>query len=116
MIFFVAMTFMVGLMNFVVPLQIGARDVAFPYLNNLSLWLTVAGAMLINVSLAVGAPMRNDENSINPETGKIQKLSMFSQGNATSRAPICSGKTRLPKPPVKSGMMTSQIIALPWTL
>ncbi|HMA50490.1 MAG TPA: cbb3-type cytochrome c oxidase subunit I, partial [Magnetospirillaceae bacterium] len=54
MIFFMAMPFIVGLMNLVVPLQIGARDVAFPYLNNLSLWLTVAGAMLINVSLAVG--------------------------------------------------------------
>jgi cytochrome o ubiquinol oxidase subunit 1 len=54
MIFFMAMPFIVGLMNLVVPLQIGARDVAFPYLNNLSLWLTVAGAMLINISLAVG--------------------------------------------------------------
>ena len=65
---------------------------------------------------AVGAPMRNDENSIKPATGKIQKLSMFSQGNATSRAPICSGKTRLPKPPVSSGMTTSHTIALPCTL
>jgi len=54
MIFFMAMPFIVGLMNLVVPLQIGARDVAFPYLNNLSLWLTAAGAILINVSLAVG--------------------------------------------------------------
>lgn len=54
MIFFVAMPFIVGLMNFAVPLQIGARDVAFPYLNNLSFWLTVAGALLINVSLGVG--------------------------------------------------------------
>ncbi|MEA1674861.1 cytochrome o ubiquinol oxidase subunit I [Nitrospirillum sp. BR 11163] len=54
MIFFMAMPFMVGLMNVVVPLQIGARDVAFPYLNNLSFWLTAAGALLINISLAVG--------------------------------------------------------------
>jgi len=54
MIFFMAMPFIVGLMNVVVPLQIGARDVAFPYLNNLSLWLTAAGAVLINVSLGVG--------------------------------------------------------------
>ena len=54
MIFMVAMTFMVGLMNFVVPLQIGARDVAFPVLNSLSFWLTAAGALLINVSLVVG--------------------------------------------------------------
>ena len=54
MIFFVAMPFIVGLMNFAVPLQIGARDVAFPYLNSLSFWLTVAGAILINISLGVG--------------------------------------------------------------
>ena len=48
MIFFMAMPFMVGLMNLVVPLQIGARDVAFPFVNSLSFWLTFAGAMLIN--------------------------------------------------------------------
>ncbi|MDM7849723.1 cytochrome o ubiquinol oxidase subunit I [Pseudochrobactrum kiredjianiae] len=54
MIFFVAMPFIVGLMNFAVPLQIGARDVAFPYLNSLSFWLTVAGAILVNISLGVG--------------------------------------------------------------
>ena len=54
MIFFVGMAFMVGLMNFVVPLQIGARDVAFPVLNSVSFWLTAAGALLINVSLVVG--------------------------------------------------------------
>ena len=54
MIFFMAMPFMVGLMNIVVPLQIGARDVAFPFLNSLSFWLTAAGAILVNLSLAVG--------------------------------------------------------------
>ena len=54
MIFFVAMPFVVGLMNIAVPLQIGARDVAFPFLNNLSFWLTVIGVVLINVSLGVG--------------------------------------------------------------
>jgi cytochrome o ubiquinol oxidase subunit 1 len=54
MIFFVAMPFMFGLLNMAVPLQIGARDVAFPYLNSLSLWLTVVGAMLVNISLVVG--------------------------------------------------------------
>jgi cytochrome o ubiquinol oxidase subunit 1 len=54
MIFFMAMPFIVGLMNFVVPLQIGARDVAFPYMNSLSLWLTASGALLVNLSLAVG--------------------------------------------------------------
>ncbi len=54
MIFFMAMPFVVGLMNVVMPLQIGARDVAFPYLNSLSFWLTAAGAILVNVSLVVG--------------------------------------------------------------
>jgi cytochrome o ubiquinol oxidase subunit 1 len=54
MIFFVGMTFMVGLMNFVVPLQIGARDVAFPVLNSVSFWLTAAGVLLLNISLVIG--------------------------------------------------------------
>ncbi|KQQ17995.1 cytochrome o ubiquinol oxidase subunit I [Methylobacterium sp. Leaf123] len=54
MIFFVAMPFVTGLMNFVVPLQIGARDVAFPFLNNLSFWMTVSGAATIMISLFVG--------------------------------------------------------------
>ena len=54
MIVFMAMPFLVGLMNIVVPQQIGARDVAFPYLNSLSFWLTVSGAMLVMVSLGVG--------------------------------------------------------------
>jgi cytochrome o ubiquinol oxidase subunit 1 len=54
MIFFVAMPFVVGLMNFVVPLQLGVRDVAFPVLNAVSFWLTAAGALLVNVSLVVG--------------------------------------------------------------
>ncbi|MGR6330211.1 cytochrome o ubiquinol oxidase subunit I [Sphingomonas sp. XXL09] len=54
MIFFVAMPFMVGLMNFVVPLQLGVRDVAFPTLNSVSFWLTAAGALLVNLSLVIG--------------------------------------------------------------
>jgi cytochrome o ubiquinol oxidase subunit 1 len=54
MIFFVAMTFMVGLMNFVVPLQLGIRDVAFPTLNSVSLWLTASGVLLTNISLVIG--------------------------------------------------------------
>jgi cytochrome o ubiquinol oxidase subunit 1 len=54
MIFFVAMPFVTGLMNYVVPLQIGARDVAFPFLNNFSFWMTVFGAVLVMVSLFVG--------------------------------------------------------------
>ncbi|MGO4669348.1 cytochrome o ubiquinol oxidase subunit I [Bosea sp. 2RAB26] len=54
MIFFVAMPFVTGLMNFVVPLQIGARDVAFPFLNNFSFWMTVGGAVLVMASLFIG--------------------------------------------------------------
>jgi cytochrome o ubiquinol oxidase subunit 1 len=54
MIFFVGMTFVVGLMNFVLPLQLGVRDVAFPVLNSVSFWLTAAGVLLVNVSLGVG--------------------------------------------------------------
>ena len=54
MIFFVAMPLVIGLMNIVVPLQIGARDVAFPFLNTLSFWFTAAAVVLINVSLGVG--------------------------------------------------------------
>jgi cytochrome o ubiquinol oxidase subunit I len=54
MIFFVAMPFVTGLMNYVVPLQIGARDVAFPFLNNFSFWMTAYGAVLVMISLFVG--------------------------------------------------------------
>ncbi|AHB47905.1 cytochrome O ubiquinol oxidase [Hyphomicrobium nitrativorans NL23] len=54
MIFFVAMPLVTGLMNYIVPLQIGARDVSFPFLNNLSFWMTAGGAVLMMMSLFVG--------------------------------------------------------------
>jgi cytochrome o ubiquinol oxidase subunit I len=54
MIFFVAMPLVIGLMNFVVPLQLGVRDVAFPVLNSVSFWLTATGALLVNLSLVIG--------------------------------------------------------------
>jgi cytochrome o ubiquinol oxidase subunit 1 len=54
MIFFMAMALMVGLFNLIVPLQIGARDVAFPFLNSLSFWMTAISAILINLSLVIG--------------------------------------------------------------
>ncbi|PZQ96713.1 MAG: cytochrome o ubiquinol oxidase subunit I [Cereibacter sphaeroides] len=54
MIFFVAMPMVTGLMNFVMPLQIGARDVAFPFLNNFSFWMTVGGVVIVMTSLFVG--------------------------------------------------------------
>ena len=55
MIFFVAMTFTIGLMNFVLPLQLGVRDVAFPTLNSVGFWLTASGVLLVNMSLVIGA-------------------------------------------------------------
>jgi cytochrome o ubiquinol oxidase subunit 1 len=54
MIFFMGMPFLFGIMNYVVPLQLGARDVAFPLLNAISLWLTAAGAALVMASLVIG--------------------------------------------------------------
>ena len=77
MIFFVAIPLVVGIVNYVMPLQIGARDVAFPFLNNFSFWLTVSGALLVMVSLFVGefsragwlnyVPVANLQNS--PDVG-----------------------------------------------
>ena len=77
MIFFVAIPLISGIINLVMPLQIGARDVAFPFLNSLSLWLTVAGALLVMASLFIGefstagwlnyVPVANLQNS--PGTG-----------------------------------------------
>ena len=54
MIFFMAMPMIIGFMNFVVPLQLGVRDVAFPTLNNVSFWLSASGALLVNLSLFIG--------------------------------------------------------------
>jgi cytochrome o ubiquinol oxidase subunit 1 len=54
MIFFVAMGLIFGLFNLIVPLQIGSRDVAFPFLNSVSFWLFAAGFGLINISLMIG--------------------------------------------------------------
>ncbi|WP_323690155.1 cytochrome o ubiquinol oxidase subunit I [Rhizobium sp. AN95] len=54
MIFFMAMPMITGLMNFVVPLQIGARDVSFPFLNNFSFWMTTTGAVITMISLFIG--------------------------------------------------------------
>jgi len=54
MIFFVAMGFMSAIINLILPLQIGARDVAFPFLNSLSFWLFTAGAILVHLPLIIG--------------------------------------------------------------
>ena len=70
MIFFMAMPFMVGLMNIVVPLQIGARDVAYPFLNSLSFWLFVVGVALMNISLGVGEFAQTGWLAYPPLSGK----------------------------------------------
>ena len=70
MIIFVAMPFFIGLMNYVVPLQIGARDVAYPFLNSVSFWLTVASALLMMVSLGIGDFSQAGWTGYPPLTGK----------------------------------------------
>ncbi|MFC5547002.1 cytochrome o ubiquinol oxidase subunit I [Massilia aerilata] len=69
MIFFVAMPLVTGLMNYVVPLQIGARDVAFPFLNNFSFWMTTMGALLVMASLFVGEFARTGWLAFPPLSG-----------------------------------------------
>ncbi|HTJ59165.1 MAG TPA: cytochrome o ubiquinol oxidase subunit I [Devosiaceae bacterium] len=70
MIFFAAMPFVTGLMNFAVPMQIGARDVSFPFLNNMSFWMTVAGAVLVMMSLFIGEFARTGWLAYPPLSGK----------------------------------------------
>src|SRR5881394_595022 len=71
MIFFVAMPLVTGFMNYVVPLQIGARDVAFPFLNNFSFWMTAGGAVLVMMSLFVGEFARTGWLAYPPLSGII---------------------------------------------
>ncbi|ASK33024.1 cytochrome o ubiquinol oxidase subunit I (plasmid) [Alcanivorax sp. N3-2A] len=72
MIFFVAMPLVTGLMNYVVPLQIGARDVAFPFLNNFSFWMTTSGAVLVMTSLFVGEFAKTGWLAYPPLSGILQ--------------------------------------------
>jgi cytochrome o ubiquinol oxidase subunit I len=72
MIFFVAMPLVTGFMNYVVPLQIGARDVAFPFLNNFSFWMTTSGAVLMMLSLFVGEFARTGWLAYPPLSGILQ--------------------------------------------
>jgi cytochrome o ubiquinol oxidase subunit 1 len=69
MIFFMAMPFLTGLINFAMPLQIGARDVRFPMLNAISLWLTAAGAALVMASLMLGKFSTGGWSGYPPFTG-----------------------------------------------
>ncbi len=71
MIFFVAMPLITGFMNYVVPLQIGARDVAFPFLNNFSFWMTTGGAVLCMASLFIGEFARTGWLAYPPLSGLL---------------------------------------------
>jgi len=72
MIFFVAMPLVTGFMNYIVPLQIGARDVAFPFLNNFSFWMTTFGALLVMASLFVGEFAKTGWLAYPPLSGILQ--------------------------------------------
>ena len=89
MIFFVAMPLVIGLMNFVVPLQLGVRDVAFPVLNSVSFWLTASGALLVNVSLVIGNFARTGWMGYPPLSGlpsPPMSASTTTSGHCRSRA------------------------------
>ncbi|WP_170785778.1 cbb3-type cytochrome c oxidase subunit I [Ruegeria lacuscaerulensis] len=69
MVFFVAVPFVFGVANFLIPLMIGARDVAFPVMNQISLGLTVSAGMMLMVSLVVGAFSTGGWTAYPPYTG-----------------------------------------------
>ena len=71
MIFFVAMPLIAGFINYVMPLQIGARDVAFPVMNQISFYLTVAGGMMLMISLVIGEFSDGGWTGYPPFTGKV---------------------------------------------
>lgn len=72
MIFFVAMPLVTGIMNYLIPLQIGTRDVAFPFLNNFSFWMTTGGAALMMVSLFIGEFAKTGWLAYPPLSGILQ--------------------------------------------
>ena len=122
MIFFMAMPFVVGLMNFVVPLQIGARDVAFPVLNSVSFWLTAAGSLLINISLGVGEFSRTgwlaypplSELSFSPGVGVdyyLWSLQISGVGTLLSGVNLATTILKLRAP----GMTLSRMPVFTWT-
>ena len=72
MIFFVAMPLVTGIMNYLIPLQIGTRDVAFPFLNNFSFWMTAGGAALMMMSLFIGEFAKTGWLAYPPLSGILQ--------------------------------------------
>jgi cytochrome o ubiquinol oxidase subunit 1 len=122
MIFFVAMPFVTGLMNFVVPLQIGARDVSFPFLNNFSLWMTVGGAIIVMMSLFVGEFARTgwlaypplSEGAYSPDPGVdyyIWALQVAGVGTTLSGINLVSTIIKLRAP----GMSLMKMPVFTWT-
>src|SRR6201984_3009069 len=122
MIFFVAMPFVVGLMNFAVPLQLGVRDVAFPVLNNVSFWLTAAGVLLVNLSLFVGEFARTgwlaypplSEIAYSPGVGVdyyLWSLQIFALGTVLSGLNLTNTILKLRAP----GMGYSRMPVFCWT-
>ena len=89
MIFFMAMPFVIGLMNFVVPLQLGVRDMAFPTLNSVALWLTASG-ILLDQHLAGGRRVR-----ARPAGSPIRRSASCSSRPA-SASTTTSGRCRSP--------------------
>jgi cytochrome o ubiquinol oxidase subunit 1 len=122
MIFFVAMPLVTGLMNYVVPLQIGARDVAFPFLNNFSFWMTVGGAVLVMLSLFVGEFARTgwlaypplSGLAYSPETGVdyyIWSLQVAGVGTLLSGVNLIATIVKLRAP----GMTLMRMPVFTWT-
>jgi cytochrome c oxidase subunit 1 len=85
MVFLVGMPFLFGFANYIVPLQIGARDMAFPRLNAFSFWLTAFGGLLLYYSFLGGAGLYGMGNA--PDVGWFAYAPLtarsFSPGHAT---------------------------------
>ncbi|MBV8210955.1 MAG: cytochrome o ubiquinol oxidase subunit I [Burkholderiaceae bacterium] len=122
MVLFVAMPLITGLMNFVVPLQIGARDVAFPFLNNFSFWMTVGGVALVMLSLFVGEFARTgwlaypplSELAYSPDVGVdyyIWGLQVAGVGTALSGVNLIATIVKLRAP----GMSLMKMPVFTWT-
>jgi cytochrome c oxidase subunit I len=85
MVFLVGMPFLFGFANYIVPLQIGARDMAFPRLNAFSFWLTAFGGLLLYYSFLGGGGLYGVGNA--PDVGWFAYAPLtarsFSPGHAT---------------------------------
>ncbi len=81
MIFLAVMPASTAWFNYLVPLQIGARDVAFPRLNALSYWLLLAGALILNLSFLAGAAPNGGWYGYAPNTEILQgATNVFNSG------------------------------------